>query len=58
MAWKKHCALYGMDTTGIEDRPRELEIVKGNIKFPIGKPLSREILATLVARRVIDIERE
>ena len=56
-AWKRHWALYAMDAAAHRDALLDYTIGEnGTIQFPLGQPLPKGLITTLVNDRMAAIE--
>jgi uncharacterized protein YdhG (YjbR/CyaY superfamily) len=55
-AAKSHCALYGMDATGFEERLAGFDRAKGTIRFQPGRPLPEGVVEEMLRARVAAID--
>lgn len=55
-AWKNHCAVYGANADVPPDELAGYDTSKGTIRFPLGEPLPRALVKTLVGARIAKIE--
>jgi len=55
-AWKKHCALYGLNGEGHRAELKGYKVEKGTIQFPLNEPLAEPLVRMLLEERIAEID--
>ncbi|MGE0133996.1 MAG: iron chaperone [Dehalococcoidia bacterium] len=55
-AAKRHCGLYGMDSTGFEEQLAGYEVSKGTIRFVPPQTLPPAVVEGMIRRRAAEID--
>lgn len=55
-AWKKHCALYGLDAASHRDALAGYDVANGTIRFSPKSPLPEALVTALLTDRIAAIE--